>query len=95
MIHLRPMSFSDISLFYPDAAFSRLSLWYACFGGVPAYAERASSYKTPEKALADLVLDVNGVLYQEAGISGERGVAGAWNLFFHIAQSRGRTYQAQ
>lgn len=64
-INLAPMSFSDISLFYPNVSFEETVKWYAFFGGVPAYAERASKYQDAESSLFDMVLNPDGNLYQE------------------------------
>ncbi|KPA11024.1 ArsR family transcriptional regulator [Candidatus Magnetomorum sp. HK-1] len=64
-IHFQPMTFHDIALFYQHKKFDDIALWYACFGGIPAYAERASIFETPEKSLFELVLNPDGVLYQE------------------------------
>lgn len=64
-INLGPMSFADISLFYPKVSFEEYVHWYALFGGVPAYAERASKFQNAESALIDMVLSPDGNLYQE------------------------------
>lgn len=64
-IQLKPMSFRDVSLFYGKASFLDLAHWYAFFGGVPAYAERAAAYDRPQTSVCELVLNENGVLYQE------------------------------
>jgi AAA+ ATPase superfamily predicted ATPase len=65
MLQLKPMSFAEVSLFYPKSSFYDLALWYGFFGGVPAYAEKAASFATPKKSVSELVLRENGVLYQE------------------------------
>jgi len=64
-MYFQPMPFNDIALFYDNTHFESLVNWYAMFGGVPAYAERASAYETPEKSLMALVLNPDGILYQE------------------------------
>jgi hypothetical protein len=64
-IHFQQMSFNDISLFYKQKQFDNIAHWYAMFGGVPAYAERAATFDTPEQSLIELVLNPNGILYQE------------------------------
>ncbi|MBW1714823.1 MAG: ATP-binding protein [Deltaproteobacteria bacterium] len=65
MLQLKPMAFAEVSLFYPKSSFSDRAIWYAFFGGVPAYAEKAASFPTPRKSVVELVLSENGVLYQE------------------------------
>ncbi len=65
LIQLKPMSFRDVSLFYGKASFLDLAHWYAFFGGVPAYAEKAATYDKPQTSVCELVLNGNGVLYQE------------------------------
>ena len=65
MLQLKPMSFKEVSRFYPKASFNDLALWYGFFGGVPAYAEKASYFASPKKSACELVLSENGVLYQE------------------------------
>ena len=64
-LQIKPFSFHDISLFYPDATFEEKALWFGFFGGIPAYAEKASSFPSPLKAIDNMTLDENGVLYQE------------------------------
>jgi len=64
-IDLSPMSFFDISLFYPKLSFEEHVTLYTFFGGVPAYAERASIYNNAESSLIEMVLEPNGNLYQE------------------------------
>ena len=65
VIQIRSFSFHDTGLFYPDATFVEKAYWYGFFGGIPAYAEKASSYKSPLEAIEKMILDQNGVLYQE------------------------------
>ena len=64
-LHFQQMSFRDIALFYEQKQFDDLALRYAMFGGVPAYAERAAAFETPEQSLIELVLNPDGILYQE------------------------------
>jgi len=64
-IHFKQMSFNDIALFYQQKQFEDIAQLYGMFGGVPAYAERAASFETPEQSLIELVLNPDGILYQE------------------------------
>ena len=64
-INLSPMSFFDISLFYTKVSFEEYVKWYTFYGGVPAYAERASIYENSESSLIEMVLNSNGNLYHE------------------------------
>ncbi|MFC2173132.1 ATP-binding protein [Acidobacteriota bacterium] len=64
-IALKPMSFRDVSIFYGNCSFETQAIFYAIFGGVPAYAERAAVFRNPEEATVQLILDPNAVLYQE------------------------------
>ena len=64
-IDLSPMSFNDISLFYPKVSFEEYVKWYSFFGGVPAYAERASKFKDANSSIIEMVLMTDGNLYHE------------------------------
>lgn len=64
-MHLGPMSFREVSLFYPGASFEECAYRYAVFGGVPAYAERAANFASTDTAVTDLILRPDGILYQE------------------------------
>jgi len=64
-IHLKPMPFADVCQFYSNTHFADLTQWYAFFGGVPAYAEKAGAYDSPQAAAVDLILNENGILYPE------------------------------
>ena len=64
-LHLGPMSFREVSLFYPSASFEERAYRYAVFGGVPAYAERAARFTSLDEAVTTLILQTDGILYQE------------------------------
>jgi len=65
IMQIKPFTFHDISLFYPNSTFEDKALWFGYFGGVPAYAEKASSYGSPFESIEKMILNENGVLYQE------------------------------
>ncbi len=65
IMQIRSFTFHDISLFYSGSTFEEKALWFGFFGGVPAYAEKASSYKSPLESIEKMILNENGVLYQE------------------------------
>jgi len=65
VMQIKSFSFRDISMFYPRASFVQKALWFGFFGGVPAYAEKASVFKSPLASIENMILDENGVLNQE------------------------------
>jgi len=63
---LKPMRFKHVQAFFPKLkARARLEMW-ALTGGIPRYAELASSYQGFAEALRSLVLTKDGPLYAEA-----------------------------
>jgi len=64
-MQLKPMTFGDVSQFYKKRSFQDKANLYAFFGGVPAYAERAAKFADLHAAVQNLVLNEDGVLYQE------------------------------
>ena len=64
-INLTPMSFFDITLFYPKTSFEEYVKWYTFFGGVPAYAKSASKYQNACSSIINMILSPDGNLYQE------------------------------
>lgn len=67
-LELCPMTFPDIGQFYSKRSMRDKFHYYAFFGGVPAYAEKAAIYPSPGKALLELVLSPDSVLYAEPEI---------------------------
>jgi AAA+ ATPase superfamily predicted ATPase len=64
-LELAPMSFSAVSQFYKDFSFEQKCEMYAFFGGIPAYASRASQFDSPDQAVLELIFDSNGFLNHE------------------------------
>ncbi len=64
-LEVQPMSFRDVSGFYPDWSFEQRAVAYGLFGGVPAYAEQAARHVSPIEAAQALALSPAGALYAE------------------------------
>lgn len=64
-LEVRPMSFAEVSDFYPGWSFERRAVAYGLFGGVPAYAEQAARHESPHEAAHALALSPTGPLYTE------------------------------
>ena len=64
-LEVRPMSFAEVSGFYPDWSFEQRAVAYGLFGGVPAYAEQAARHASPSEAALALALSPTGSLYTE------------------------------
>lgn len=64
-LELRPMSFDEVSGFYPDWPFEQRAVAYGLFGGVPAYAEQVARHESPRAAAHALALAPAGPLYAE------------------------------
>lgn len=64
-IEVRPMSFAEVSDFYPGWSFEQRAVAFGLFGGVPAYAEQAARHESPHEAAHALALSPTGPLYTE------------------------------
>lgn len=64
-LEVRPMSFDEVSGFYPDWPFEQRAVAYGLFGGVPAYAEQVARHESPRAAAHALALSPAGPLYAE------------------------------
>ena len=64
-LEVRPMSFGEISDFYPGWSFEQRAVAYGAFGGVPAYAEQVARHASPAEAIHALALSPTGALYTE------------------------------
>lgn len=62
---IKPMSFVETSLFYPDKSFEERLRLFAVFGGIPAYATLASKYSSAFEALQNLVFSAGAPLNTE------------------------------
>jgi len=65
-ILLTPMRYSYLADFIPDCNQEKLVELYSLCGGVPRYIELVQSFNDFWDALTSLVLDRNGILYNEA-----------------------------
>ena len=64
-LEVQPMSFAEVSGFYPDWSFEQRAVAYGLFGGVPAYAEQAARHPSPSEAALAIALSPTGPLYTE------------------------------
>ena len=64
-LEVQPMSFSEVSDFYPGWSFDQHAVAYGIFGGVPAYAEQVARHASPSEAVHALALSPAGSLYSE------------------------------
>lgn len=91
-LELQPMSFDEVSSFYPDWSFEQCAVAYGLFGGVPAYAEQAARHESPAEAAHALALSPAGPLYAEPEflVREELRDPGAYFAILH-ALAAGRT----
>ena len=91
-LELQPMSFEDVSGFYPDWSFEQRAVAYGLFGGVPAYAEQVARHESPAEAAHSLALFPAGPLYAEPEflVREELRDPGAYFAILH-ALAAGRT----
>ena len=64
-LEVQPMSFAEVSDFYPGWSFDDRAVAYGLFGGVPAYAEQVSRHPSPRDAALVLALSPTGPLHTE------------------------------
>ena len=64
-LEVQPMSFAEVSDFYPGWSFDDRAVAYGLFGGVPAYAEQVSRHPSPRDAALALALSPTGPLHTE------------------------------
>ncbi len=64
-LEVQPMSFAEVSDFYPGWSFDERAVAYGLFGGVPAYAEQVSRHASPRDAALTLALSPTGPLHTE------------------------------
>jgi len=64
-LEVQPMSFDEVSAFYPGWSFEQRAVAYGLFGGVPAYAEQAARHESPGAAAHALALSPAGPLFAE------------------------------
>lgn len=91
-LEVRPMSFDEVSGFYPDWPFEQRAVAYGLFGGVPAYAEQVARHESPRAAAHALALSPAGPLYAEPDflVREELRDPGAYFAVLH-ALAAGRT----
>lgn len=91
-LEVRPMSFDEVSGFYPAWPFEQRAVAYGLFGGVPAYAEQVARHESPRAAAHALALSPAGPLYAEPEflVREELRDAGAYFAILH-ALAAGRT----
>ena len=91
-LEVQPMTFDEVSGFYPECSFEQRAVAYGLFGGVPAYAEQAARQESPGEAVHALALSPAGPLYAEPEflVREELRDPGAYFAILH-ALAAGRT----
>lgn len=65
IMQIKPLTFSQAREFLPRLSLDRQAEMYCVFGGMPAYLDMASRYKSAVEAARRLILDPASVLYEE------------------------------
>jgi len=64
-LRLRPLDFSDASLFFPDRSFAERVEAYAVLGGMPAYLSIGADSPGIWETISDDILNPRSILYEE------------------------------
>ena len=69
LLLIEPMSYQASRKFFPETSFEEFMSFYSVTGGMPAYMQQFSQYKSAEKAVESLCWDKQGLYHNEVNFA--------------------------